>query len=98
MKYFFIILLKGYKYFISPLLGNRCRFYPSCSEYMMTAIDRFGIFKGIGMGLKRIGRCHPGCDGGIDYVPEITGATNDSNQDRNATDTSDKAKCEHPHE
>ena len=70
MKFILIQLLKGYKYFISPLLGNRCRFYPSCSEYMMTAIERFGIIKGIGLGLKRIGRCHPGCEGGIDYVPE----------------------------
>ncbi len=70
MKFILIQLLKAYKYFISPLLGNRCRFYPSCSEYMMTAIERFGIIRGIGLGLKRIGRCHPGCDGGIDHVPE----------------------------
>ena len=69
MKFILIQLLKAYKYFISPLLGNRCRFYPSCSEYMMTAIERFGIIKGIGLGLKRIGRCHPGCEGGIDHVP-----------------------------
>ena len=70
MKFILIQILKGYKYFISPLLGNRCRYYPSCSEYMMTAIDRFGIIKGIGLGLKRIGRCHPRCEGGIDHVPE----------------------------
>ncbi len=68
---------------ISPLLGNRCRFYPSCSEYMMTAIERYGVFKGISMGLKRIGRCHPGCEGGIDYVPEKP---------------ANKIKCEHEHE
>jgi len=71
MKLIFIKLLQGYKYFISPLLGSRCRFYPSCSEYMMTAIERFGIMKGIAMGVKRISRCHPGCEGGIDHVPEI---------------------------
>ena len=71
MKFILIQILKGYKYFISPLLGNRCRFYPSCSEYMMTAIERFGIFKGLGLGLKRIGRCHPGCEGGIDHVPDL---------------------------
>jgi len=70
MKFILIQLLKGYKYFISPLLGSRCRFYPSCSEYMMTAIDRFGVIKGITLGIKRIGRCHPGCEGGIDYVPK----------------------------
>ena len=70
MKFILIQLLKGYKYFISPLLGTRCRFYPSCSEYMMTAIERFGVIKGMGMGIKRLGRCHPGCEGGIDHVPE----------------------------
>ena len=76
MKFILIQILKGYKYFISPLLGNRCRFYPSCSEYMMTAIDRFGIFKGIGLGIKRLGRCHPGCEGGIDHVPELKSSKN----------------------
>lgn len=83
MKYILIQILKGYKYFISPLLGNRCRFYPSCSEYMMTAIQRFGIFKGIALGVKRIGRCHPGCEGGIDHVPQKPNSNN---------------KCEHKHE
>jgi putative membrane protein insertion efficiency factor len=86
MKYLIIKLLQGYKYFISPLLGNRCRYYPSCSEYMMTAIQRFGIIKGIAMGTKRIGRCHPGCEGGIDYVPDLP------------NDTENKHKCEHEHD
>lgn len=90
MKFILIQILKGYKYFISPLLGNRCRFYPSCSEYMMTAIQRFGIIKGIALGTKRIGRCHPGCEGGIDHVPEEKKSTckplksqhnNDNNSD-----------------
>ena len=71
MKFILIYILKGYKYFISPLLGNRCRFYPSCSEYMMIAIQRFGVIKGIGLGVKRISRCHPGCEGGIDHVQEV---------------------------
>ncbi len=70
MKFILIKLLKGYKYFISPLLGNRCRFYPSCSEYMMIAIERYGVLKGLRLGLKRLGRCHPGCEGGIDHVPD----------------------------
>ena len=85
MKFILIQLLKGYKYFISPLLGNRCRFYPSCSEYMMNAIDRFGIFKGIGLGIKRLGRCHPGCEGGIDHVPELKNSKNEQ-------------KCKHNHD
>jgi len=83
MKTIFIQILKGYKYFISPLLGNNCRYYPSCSEYMMTAIERFGVFKGIGLGIKRLGRCHPGCEGGIDHVAE---------------QNNKPSKCEHKHE
>lgn len=71
MKYLLIFILKAYKYLISPWLGNRCRFYPSCSEYMMTAIQRFGSFRGVKMGLKRLSRCHPGCEGGFDPVPEV---------------------------
>ncbi len=90
MKFIIIKLLKGYKYFISPLLGNRCRFYPSCSEYMMTAVERFGIIKGIGLGLKRLGRCHPGCEGGIDHVPE--NVINSKTRDKN------KQSCKHNHD
>ena len=70
IKAIFITLLRGYQILISPWLGNRCRFYPSCSEYMIEAIQRFGIFKGIKIGLKRLGRCQPMCEGGVDPVPE----------------------------
>ncbi|GEM_PF-717890 len=69
MKKLLILFLRGYKLFISPLLGSHCRFYPSCSEYMTTAIDRFGVLRGVRLGIKRLGRCHPGCPGGIDHVP-----------------------------
>lgn len=65
-----ILLLRGYKLAISPLLGQRCRFYPSCSEYTMQAIDRFGVVRGGWLGAKRIGRCHPLNPGGLDPVPE----------------------------
>ena len=75
----FISILRGYQYLISPLLGNRCRFYPSCSEYMIQAIRRFGVIKGVGLGLKRLGRCQPMCEGGFDPVPEtLDGKTNPS--------------------
>ncbi|MCZ2722845.1 membrane protein insertion efficiency factor YidD [Marinomonas sp. 15G1-11] len=65
-----LILVKGYQYTISPLLGNNCRFYPSCSEYMIDAIEIHGSVKGIGLGLKRLSKCHPFHEGGLDPVPK----------------------------
>lgn len=65
-----ISLVKGYQFIISPLLGNNCRFYPSCSHYMIQAIERFGIFKGSYLGIKRLAKCHPWHEGGMDPVPE----------------------------
>lgn len=65
-----LFLLRGYKRFISPLLGPRCRFYPSCSDYAAGAIRRHGALRGSYMAACRLGRCHPGCEGGHDPVPE----------------------------
>jgi len=64
-----LFLISGYKKWISPLLGPRCRFYPTCSEYMYTAISKYGIMRGLFMGLCRILRCNPLCKGGYDPVP-----------------------------
>ena len=63
-------LFKGYRYLISPFLGSSCRFYPSCSQYAETAVLRHGVLKGLWLTLKRLGRCHPWHEGGLDPVPK----------------------------
>ena len=64
-----LLILKGYQFFISPLLGFNCRFKPSCSEYAYQAIKKYGPFKGTFLSLKRILCCHPFHPGGFDPVP-----------------------------
>ncbi|MCB8889841.1 membrane protein insertion efficiency factor YidD [Vreelandella malpeensis] len=64
-----IALVKVYQYTLSPLLGPRCRFWPSCSSYTVEAIQVHGPLKGGWMALKRIIKCHPGSAGGMDPVP-----------------------------
>ena len=66
---FLVWLLKGYKKFISPMLGNNCRFLPTCSEYAMEAILVHGALKGSALAFWRILRCNPFCKGGFDPVP-----------------------------
>ena len=65
-----IVPIKGYQWVISPLLGQRCRFWPSCSQYAIEALRLHGPFKGSVLAVKRLGRCNPLCKGGIDPVPE----------------------------
>jgi putative membrane protein insertion efficiency factor len=62
-------LVRAYKYAVSPLLGNNCRFEPSCSEYAVEALRRYGLLKGTWLAVKRIGCCHPWHPGGYDPVP-----------------------------
>ncbi|MGB1200056.1 MAG: membrane protein insertion efficiency factor YidD [Cognaticolwellia aestuarii] len=64
-----IALIKGYQKLISPLLGNNCRFNPTCSTYTIEAINRFGVLKGGWLASKRILKCHPLNAGGDDPVP-----------------------------
>lgn len=65
-----IALIKGYRYGIRPMLGQRCRFFPSCSEYTLEAVQTHGAAKGAYLGTKRILKCQPWHAGGFDPVPE----------------------------
>jgi len=70
MRKILIALIGAYRYLVSPLMGNHCRFYPSCSDYAQTAIGRYGVWRGSWLSLCRIGKCHPWHKGGVDPVPE----------------------------
>lgn len=69
-KWLFVGLIWFYKKCVSPLLPSVCIYYPSCSQYMLDAIAKYGVIKGIAMGTKRILRCVPWRDGGFDPVPD----------------------------
>ena len=65
-------LIRAYQLSLSPLLGARCRFYPSCSHYALEAIERHGVWRGGWLSVRRVARCHPFCPGGVDPVPPQT--------------------------
>lgn len=91
MKPILLLLLRFYKYAISPMLGQNCRFYPSCSEYAATAIDTHGALKGSWLAGRRLCKCHPWHPGGIDLVPP-------ADEKKQTTPTSDKcAVSPQPH-
>ena len=69
MKLLLLAPIRFYQYAISPLFGRRCRFFPSCSEYTVEAVQKYGALEGSRLGLKRISRCHPWNPGGFDPVP-----------------------------
>jgi len=66
--YLLIKVIKIYKFLISPLLGNSCRYLPTCSEYSIDALKTYGFFKGFFLSIKRILSCHPWGSGGFDPV------------------------------
>ncbi len=70
MKRLLIMLVRGYQLLISPVLGSNCRYLPTCSAYTIEAMEKHGAFKGVWMGIKRVGRCHPFHEGGYDPVPD----------------------------
>jgi len=69
MKQLLIWLLKGYRFAISPLYGQVCRFYPTCSAYALEAVTEHGAIRGSWLAARRVGRCHPWNPGGYDPVP-----------------------------
>lgn len=75
MRRLILLLLRVYRMAISPLLGPRCRYYPSCSAYATTAIERFGALRGGRLAAGRVLRCHPWHPGGVDPVPDEWPAT-----------------------
>lgn len=74
-------LLDAYRRWISPMMGPSCRFYPSCSDYAREAIERHGVWRGLGLGLRRVLRCHPYRPGGVDPVPPVEEESPDDDPD-----------------
>lgn len=67
-----VLVIRCYQYLISPVIGPRCRFYPSCSQYAIDALHEKGIILGLIYTFKRLIRCHPGSKGGIDFINQPT--------------------------
>ena len=70
MKHAAIILVRIYQWTLRPLLGQNCRFYPTCSDYSLQALERHGFFYGSWLTVKRLCKCHPWHPGGTDHIPE----------------------------
>jgi len=70
MKQAVQFVLRAYKRFVSPMLPHSCRFVPTCSEYAMEAVERYGVVRGSWLAVKRLLRCHPFARAGVDLVPQ----------------------------
>ena len=71
MQSVLLTLVRGYRLLLSPWLGSACRFEPTCSVYALQALETHGAAQGSYLTLRRLGRCHPWCEGGHDPVPEV---------------------------
>jgi putative membrane protein insertion efficiency factor len=78
MKAILTFLLRGYQLVLSPLLGPKCRFYPTCSNYALDALRLHGAAKGSWLAAKRVCKCHPWHPGGVDFVPEAPHSSTES--------------------
>ena len=65
-----IIIIKFYQFAISPILGQNCRYLPTCSEYTLKSLQQFGVIKGLALSLKRVSKCHPWGGHGYDPIPK----------------------------
>ncbi len=86
-------MIRGYRYIISPLLPQTCRFTPTCSSYALQAIEDHGTLRGILLSLGRIMRCHPFCQGGYDPVPPVAGSKGACQGDCDGSQNSNDKMC-----
>jgi putative membrane protein insertion efficiency factor len=70
VKWLLVLVLRAYRRVISPIYGDVCRYYPSCSAYALNAVETHGALRGSWLAARRLGRCHPWAAGGVDPVPE----------------------------
>ena len=83
-----VLLLRAYRVVVSPLYGPTCRFYPSCSEYALVAVERHGVVRGGWLAVRRLLRCHPWNPGGVDPVPSLERSSESGEDSTAATSAS----------
>lgn len=92
MKLILVALIRVYQYTISPLLGPKCRFYPSCSNYALEALQVHGVLRGSWLAIRRLSKCHPLHPGGNDPVPPLS-----PRKDQTGPHSKTSCGCGHAH-